>query len=302
MNVSPSLPQTLPRSVTNVADGKIFALGPSIETSRCHAWIAPNVPGWMPFQCYVLRDGGELIMLDGGFPVMRDAVHEGLTALVPGTRKRRFMMTRRELDTILNLPWIAHDFAFDSAHCGGDLSPIDFFEKIDDASIDAQIKTLMDAPFSFVKPGETYEAGSLRLEMIRASLMVLPTFWFYEATTRTLFTSDCFGIVPQTSPADPRVVRPWDDQISAARIRAFLNAKFDWLRGIDNRPLAKDLVKVFSDRAIDRVCPNLGCIIEGRAAVDHLLEQTLVALSDMTKEPWRSVLTGWNYQPAAAST
>ena len=138
--------------------------------------------------------------------------------------------------------------------------------------------------------------------MIRASLMVLPTFWFYEATTRTLFTSDCFGIVPQTSPADPRVVRPWDDQISAARIRAFLNAKFDWLRGIDNRPLAKDLVKVFSDRAIDRVCPNLGCIIEGRAAVDHLLEQTLVALSDMTKEPWRSVLTGWNYQPAAAST
>ena len=71
MNVSPSLPQTLPRSVTNVADGKIFALGPSIETSRCHAWIAPNVPGWMPFQCYVLRDGGELIMLDGGFPVMR---------------------------------------------------------------------------------------------------------------------------------------------------------------------------------------------------------------------------------------
>lgn len=300
MNMSPPVSTALPPSVTDVAEGKVFALGPSIEARRCHAWIAADVSGWMPFQCYVLRDADQLVMLDGGFPAMRDAVREGLQELVPGTRRRRFMMTRRELDTILNLPWIAHDFAFDSAHCGGDLSPIDFFEKIDDVSIDAQIKTLMDAPFSFVKPGEIYEIGSLRLEMIRASLMVLPTFWFYESTTRTLFTSDCFGIVPQATPRDPRMVRPRDVEITAERIRAFLNVKFDWLRGIDNRPLAKDLEKVFSDRPVDRICPNLGCIIEGRDAVDRVLSQTLVALAEMAKEPWRSVLTDWNYHPAPA--
>jgi hypothetical protein len=293
MNVAAAIPRTT--AISEIADGKIFALGASVAAERCHAWIAKDVRGFIPFQCYVLRDAGQLIMLDGGLPVIRDAVREGLAALVPGTRQRRFMMTRRELDTILNLPWIAHDFKFDSAHCGGDLSPIDFFERFDDASIDAQIKTLMDAPFTFIKPGETYQAGALRLEMVRASLMVLPTFWFYEAATRTLFTSDCFGIVPQAKPDAPRIVTPSDEEISAAHIRAFLGVKFDWLRGIDNRPLAKDLEKVFTDRPIDRVCPNLGCIIEGRKAVERLLEQTLVALAEMAKEPWHSVLTGWEY-------
>jgi hypothetical protein len=299
MNVTAAIPATLPRTVTDVADGKVFALGASVQAERCRAWIARDVNGWIPFQCYVLRDAGKLIMLDGGLPVIRDAVRDGLAALTPGARERRFMMTRRELDTILNLPWIVHDFEFDSAHCGGDLSPIDFFEIIDDASIDAQIRTLMEAPFTFAKPGETTEIGSLRLEMIRASLMVLPTFWFYEAATRTLFTSDCFGVVPQKAPGDPRVVTPSDDDISAERIRAFLDVKFDWLRGIDNRPLARDLEKVFSDRRIDRICPNLGCIIEGRGAVDRLLEQTLKALAGMANEPWRSVLAGWTYQPPA---
>ena len=206
-------------------------------------------------------------------------------------------MTRRELDTILNLPWIAHDFKFHTLYCGGDLSPIDFFEKMDDVSFDEQIKTLVDTPFDFLKPGPLGNIGRLDLEMLRGALMVLPTFWFYEKTTRTLFTSDCWGFVPKGSAADRPVRTPSDAELSAKKVESFLDKKFDWLACIDNSPLAADLKAVFAGRVVDRICPTSGCIIEGRAAVERLVEQTLEALSAMGKRPRKSVLAGWNFHP-----
>ena len=258
--------------------------------------------GFIPFQCYVLCDGGQFLMLDGGLPVHRDEVRAGIEALIGGSHERRFMMTRRELDTILNLPWIAHDFQFHTLYCGGDLSPIDFFEKMDDANFDAQIKTLVDTPFDFLKPGPLGKIGKLELEMLRGALMVLPTFWFYEKTTRTLFTSDCWGFLPQATSTSPRVRTPSDAEISDERIENFLGAKFDWLASINNAPLQKDLQAVFADRPVDRICPNFGCVIEGHAAVERVVEQTLRALQSMAKIPRRSPLAGWNYQAGARLT
>jgi hypothetical protein len=297
----PSGASGLPLSVTEICPGTIYALGGSLPADgRLAAWIPKDVRGFIPFQCYVLRAGGQFLMLDGGLPVHRDAVRAGIRALIGDSHERRFMMTRRELDTIMNLPWIAHDFQFDTLYCGGDLSPIDFFEKMDDANIDAQIKALVDTPFEFLKPGLVGNVGSLQLEMLRGALMVLPTFWFYEATTRTLFTSDCWGFLPQERPDSPRVRTPSDDEISAERIEKFLDMKFDWLISIDNAPLANDLKAVFTSRPVDRICPNFGCVIEGRAAVERIVEQTLLALERMAKVPRQSVLAGWNYHAESA--
>ncbi|MEA2981307.1 MAG: hypothetical protein QOF09_3130 [Alphaproteobacteria bacterium] len=301
MNIhDPSRSSGLPVSVTEICPGTIYALGGILPAdARCGAWIPQDVQGFIPFQCYVLRNAGQFLMLDGGLPIHRDEVREGIKALIGGSRERRFMMTRRELDTILNLPWIAHDFQFQKLYCGGDLSPIDFFEKMDDANIDAQIKALVDTPFEFLKPGPIGNVGTLQLEMLRGALMVLPTFWFYELTTRTLFTSDCWGFLPQATPTSPRMRAPSDAEISAERIEKFLGVKFDWLASIDNSPLAKDLKAVFADRPVDRICPNFGCVIEGRDAVERTVEQTLRALESMAKIPRQSALAGWDYQVAS---
>ncbi|MEW6451288.1 MAG: hypothetical protein AB1490_11590 [Pseudomonadota bacterium] len=287
-------------SITEICPGTIYAIGGNVRAEQCGAWIPADVKGFIPFQCYVLRDSGQFLMLDGGLPLHRDEVRRGLEVLIGGSHERRFMMTRRELDTILNLPWITHDFQFQTLYCGGDLSPIDFFEKIDDASADAQIKTLTETPFDFLKPGPAADVGKLKVEMLRGALMVLPTFWFYEATTRTLFSSDCWGFLPKTNPGDPLVRAPSDDEITAGRIEAFLNVKFDWLAAIDNSPLAADLKKVFDERPVDRICPNFGCVIEGQAAVSRLVEQTLRALEAMAKYPRQSALAGWTYESAHA--
>ena len=297
-NVNATASSALPASVTEICPGTIYAVGGSLPADeRCGAWIPSDVRGFIPFQCYVLRDGGQFLMLDGGLPVHRNEVRAGVEALIGDTHERRFMMTRRELDTILNLPWIAHDFKFHTLYCGGDLSPIDFFEKMDDVSFDEQIKTLVDTPFDFLKPGPLGNIGRLELEMLRGALMVLPTFWFYEKTTRTLFTSDCWGFVPMGSAIDCPVRTPSDAELSAKKVESFLDKKFDWLACIDNSPLAADLKAVFAGRVVERICPTSGCIIEGRAAVERLVEQTLEALSAMGKRPRKSVLAGWNFHP-----
>ena len=148
-----------------------------------------------------------------------------------------------------------------------------------------------------MKPGPLGKIGRLDLEMLRGALMVLPTFWFYEKTTRTLFTSDCWGFVPKASVADRPVRTPSSAELSSKKIESFLDKKFDWLACIDNSPLAADLKAVFSGRVVDRICPTSGCIIEGRAAVERLVEQTLEALSAMAKRPRQSVLAGWNFHP-----
>jgi hypothetical protein len=289
---------SLPASVTEVCPGTIYAVGGVLPADeRCGAWIPRDVRGFIPFQGYVLRDGGQFLMLDGGLPVHRAEVRAGVAALIGDSHERRFMMTRRELDTILNLPWLTHDFSFQMLYCGGDLSPIDFFEKMDDASFDLTIKSLVETPFDFLKPGPLGNIGRLELEMLRGALMVLPTYWFYEKTTRTLFSSDCWGFVPMASASDSRLRTPSDSELSAEQVEKFLNMKFDWLASIDNTPLAADLEAVFANRPVDRICPTSGCIIEGRTAVERLVDQTLAALKTMAKRPRRSLLTEWDYRP-----
>lgn len=284
--------QQLPRSVTEVAPG-IYSVGAMVQADRMRTWVPREVEGWLPVQCYVLRDGDKLVLIDGGLPAIKEEVSAGLAPLMEGSGERRFFMTRRELDTILNLPWIVHDFAFTSAHCGGDLSPIDFFEKIDEASADAQMTSLTEVPFTFLKPGDVTRIGSLKLEMVRASIMVLPTFWFYEESTGTLFTSDCWSFAAASRADGPRIVGVSDTDLSVEAIRASLSVKFDWLRGIDNSPIAQDLEQLFAQRDVKRICPAFGCIIEGRDAVDMVLGNTLAALAEMAAEPWRSALAGW---------
>jgi len=287
----------------------LFSLGGMLEASRLRTWIPDYVEGFIPCQCYALRDGDQLLLLDGGLPILADTIHAGLRPLVQGTRTRRFCMTRRELDTILNLPRIVHEFDITSIHCGGDLSPIDFFEAIEDgideASAAAQIASLADAPFSFLRPGDVMEVGRFRLEMLKASVMVLPTFWFYESTTRTLFCSDSWGLGAQPDERGARVLAGAGSAITASAIRDFLAVKFEWLEGIDNSPIARDLKALLADRPVDRICPNFGCVIEGPEIGATLAERTAQALAEMAAMPWRSALEGWRSsgtsgRPAAA--
>jgi hypothetical protein len=154
-------------------------------------------------------------------------------------------------------------------------------------------------PFVFQREGPIETSGGLALEMFKAPLMVLPTYWFYEATSRTLLGSDFWGFLADDGPRRQGFICTDPDRISSEAIRRFLDVKFDWLVGIDTSPLIGDLRRVFEQRTVDRICPSYGCMFEGRSVVAKLVEETIGALTAMARQPQRNLLAGWTYAGAA---
>ncbi len=279
----------MPSVVTEIVPGRLFAIGGSIPGSPHPCWMPADSDDWIPMQCYVIRSGATAVIMDTGTAVHRTEIRAGLTALLEDTSERVMLMTRREPDCSMNLPWIARDFALESVRCGGELNPLDFFDSFDDANIAAVVRAATPVEFHFVKMGETIELGDLHFQMLRPPVRVLSTSWFYERTTRTLFTSDFWGFRTCRGPSAPTVVA-LDGEPDVAGLTAFIGAKFDFLRAIDTRPMIDDLEALLARYPADRICPTYGCIIEGRGSVERLLAATTKAMRFLSTLEPRSVL------------
>lgn len=259
-------------------------------------WIARGSRGWLPFQCYAFSTDAHLILVDGGLAVHRQEIASGLAPLLQGERRRMIMTTRRDVDAIINLPWLLRAFGFERVHFGsGDLSPLDFFAVFDQANAEAQAYALASpVPVEWVEPGKVTAFGPFRFEFLRPKIRVLASNWLYEASTRTLFSSDSFGFLTRSEPIGP-LVETRAAELTTDRIVGFLNAKFDWLCGIDSSVIAHELSALLGERPIERVCPSYGCVIEGKAAVELLFSRTVEALAILSKRPKPSLFADFDW-------
>lgn len=285
-------------AITTICPDLLHAVGGWITGAPTPSWLPDGAQGWFPVQGYVLRDNDQLLLIDTGLAVHRTDIREALRVLAQGCRSRRMMITRREPDAIINLPWVVKDIGLQEVLCGGPLNPLDFFDAMDDVNADAHIKVTTGATLGRVNPGDILDVGRLRVEVLRPELKVLTTNWLFERVTGSLFTSDSFGFLSRHSPSESRIARPSADEISADRIRDYLDVKFDWLNGSESDPVIEDVTRIFEGRDIQRVCPGGGCVIEGREAVKHLLSETLAALRTMQKQPWRNALADFPWEKA----
>lgn len=286
--------------VTEVVPGLIYALGGVIPANRPISWYPPS-PSFFPVMCYALRDQGDLFLIDTGFPMHRPEIAAGMDILVEGCTDRRAATTRREPDCILNLPWLLHHYKFNAFHFGGEASftPLDFFAKMEEDVVNAELEALAGMKVSYMRPGTALEIGSLRLEPVRPNLRLLSTYWYYETTTHTLFTSDSWGGLTMRDRYDPWATTPSEDEISVDALINFFGFKFDWLYGADTSSLAEEITKL-AERRIDRICPGYGRIIEGREAVSLMLERTSKALIELGSRPPISAMTEWRQLKAAS--
>jgi hypothetical protein len=286
-------------SIVPVFEDRIFAIGGAVPADMPLSLFPRGMKGWLPLQCYALRDGNNFLLLDTGVTLFKKEIGAAIARISEGSTRRTLLLTRREHDAAVNLPWIVSDFAFHLVMAGGDLNPLDFFATMDDASAFAQLRATSGIDVKFVKAGSIVEVGLLRMEALPVVLRVLTTQWYHEHTSKTLFTSDSFGFVTTASKSGPTKISPDKHAISAAEIKKYLGAKFDWICGIDTKPLIKDLVDVVGGRDIERVCACSGAIIEGKEAVAYLFEQTVVALEELAREPRKSVMAGFDYSRIA---
>jgi hypothetical protein len=267
-------------SLHAIIPGTLFAAtGWLRAAARPISWIPPDLPGYLPVSAYALRDGAEWMVVDTGLPVHWPEIEAALAQTVRGATHRRMINTRREQDCMANLRALVTAFGITQVPYVGVLNPLDLAGMIEADEAHARIEAMAPVRAMRIEVGQIIDVGRLRLEPLRVQLRLLATNWFYEHTTRTLFTSDSFGFLTRATPDAPLVRAPGEAPIAAADIARMLSAKFDWLVGIDPAPVLADLDAIFGARQIDRICPCCGCVIEGTPAVAEALARMKDAIA-----------------------
>ena len=292
-------PGHLPPSVATVVPDAIHAVGGGVPSSVPISWIPPAGAGWMPVQCFVLRSGRSAMVLDCGLGAHTAQLAAGLDAVLAGADIPQLLVSRWEPDAMANLPWLIRTFGIAQVLSYGGINPLDFFEGFEAASARSLAEGVAGpAQLVPLSVGQVLAVGSLRIEVLATSLRLLLTNWFYEATTRSLFTADSFGFLANTANPYPFVARPSKAQLTRQILCDSLMTKFDWLAGAHCGALIADLQAIQSRYAIDRVCPTFGGIIEGREAVSHMMKSAVSALKELSGKSRTNALAGFDWQRA----
>ena len=277
----------------------LYAVGGGLPDTLPVSWLTEGRTGWTPVQCYVFRSEGDVMVLDSGIGAHRRIVAEGLSPLLQDASRRRVLIGRWEPDAMVNLPLLVEAFGIREILSYGGLNPLDFFEGFE-AAVAQSIAEHAAGPAGLVPigPGEIIEVGRLRIEVLPPSLRLLLTTWYYESTTRSLFTADAFGFLTNPDGPSPCLARPGPAQLSPEILRRSLVTKFDWLVGAHSEPLTSDLARLRDQYVIDRICPSFGAVIEGRGAVTALLDAAIAALGILARERPLDALAGFDWQRA----
>ena len=129
--------------------------------------------------------------------------------------------------------------------------------------------------------GEVPVSDERSLEVVAVPLKVLPTVWYYDSVTRTMFCSDSFSDETAVTP-DMRVISSVDERdILVGRARRHFSGKFDWLLRSELSSVIADLEGIFGRYDIEILAPTRGAVIQGRSAVEAKLNALLTALSGL---------------------
>ncbi len=271
-------------AVRTLFQNSVFAVAGVVPTSRPTSWIGPGLTGVLAVPCYVLVSEGAALVVDTGLAVHWGTIRDGLDAILAGIPNRALIMTRREPDAISNLPAIVERYALQTVYCGGVISPLNFFESVDSASMAQHIRCIAKSGVEWLQPSDIVGTGQLRVEVLPTTLRVLPKNHLYESRSHTLFASDTWGLLPQSQAGPLEVVRTDCSSLSLLAIAAYLRHRFEWLVGIDTGPMQEELTRLLATYRIDRICSSYGCIIEGAALVASVVQRTIDALDILAGE------------------
>jgi len=289
---------TQPLVIAELSPGiSLHAVGGVVAVPNRIGWMPTQPAGWLPVQAYLFRAPERSLLLDTGVTVHRPALAQALERLLPAATPLDCLLSRWEPDAIINLPWLIERFGLRSVHSVGELNPIDFFSSFDEATTHAQAAvSSRGAKLVSVAPQDVVRVGPFEIEVLRTSLRLLVTNWFYERTTRTLFTTDSFGLLVNSR--EPALFKASRGEISVPEMIDYLALKFEWLAGADTAGLIADLRQLRASRPIDRICPMSGGIIEGATLASQVMDATESALRELATRPQRHSFAGFNWKLA----
>jgi hypothetical protein len=256
---------------------RLYVLGDSVTTDGRVSWAPEAHDVYQPQNCFVLTDGDASLVVDPGPAIVQASVLAGLDAIPASDVAPIIFLTRYQLDGIGNLGPVAERLSPSAVYSGGVINPFDSFDQVGAAQGGDLALT-----FSRISPGEPVIYGDSTFEVLAPMLRLLATYWGYDRTTGTLFTSDSFTHAVVTDRADrPVVDAPELDRSTVDDVRAHVVATFEWLQGANTAPIIEWLQKLFDERDVRTIAPDRGCVLNGAEIVNRHLDLMIAALRDL---------------------
>ncbi|UFN50097.1 hypothetical protein LPC08_05555 [Roseomonas sp. OT10] len=271
-----------------IAEG-LHLLGGNVAIDERLSWYPAAEAGrHLPFNSYLLADAGSLLLLEGGVPAVFPAIAVQLGGLAcAGQGPTRLAVTRNEPDCVANIPDLVRLTGLRTVHSPGLLDTLQFFtadtEALREGSFLDTATELQMLDFGVacarVAPGDTVPVSAhRRLEAIQAPLRVLPTVWYYERVSRTLFCSDSFSDETAATPGQRLLAGVAPHDALVARCLENFALKFDWLARSRLAPIIDQVEAIFDRHDIEVLAPSRGLVIRGAAAVRAKQSAMLEAL------------------------
>ncbi|MBX5210521.1 hypothetical protein [Rhizobium sp. NZLR11] len=242
-----------------IVAGKLYALGATVSQNGDIHWVAKGRKGDAALNAYLLTEGKEGLLVDTNYPIIEDALIGQLKTF--GLNDLKIVFTRAvEFDSMANADVIVDQFPVSeiwSHFAASDWVYLRTEEPLPVPNYESKM---------FGADGEVALSGGRVLETINAKLKLLNAAWLYDATSRTLFTSDAFSHVMAPKPG-VRVVTEETDSTTADDVTEHLRTKFKWIEGADTEPLREFVQQTFEKYDIEHIAPTIGCAISGRNLV-----------------------------------
>lgn len=258
----------------------VRALGALLPIDGRLSWIAENVQGFAPLHSYLIDTEGGPILLDTGAPMHEAQLFAQLDCHLPPDEELTLVLSRIvEFDSFGNAGTVLERYPVTRVYSQFPVMEWVYYRHVQDGK--ARTATPSWTPLAGGLELRAARGDAIVLEAIDAPVRLLATWWFYEPSTRVLFTSDSFGHVHQAGPDDAACVGFEDDTTTYEQVRDHLLAKFDWVALADTEPIREQLQAIFENRQIEAIAPSYGRPIVGAVAVERhyeLMQRTLAEL------------------------
>lgn len=245
----------------------VLRLGTRVPTGGTVSWTPVEEGGALPLNVYVVRGAESALVIDTGPAVLYPELAEQIDAACAG-RAMHVLVTRNDPEAMGGVgELLPHHGVRTFYYYGGG----SILEWVWDSVAGPGASGDLFARVPIASPPVIELPGLGPIDVIHPPLAVLSTVWLYHRASGALFTSDAFGYLRPDTPADAGVVDDVGD-VDAARARAYVAARFDWIERINNTRLVDELRAVLDPLDITVLAPSHGVVVSGRGAVRRYLD------------------------------
>ena len=233
----------------------VFALSNLVDLRRPVSWVPAGARGFDPSNCYLLLAAGEAQLVDTGLRAHAASLVGQIAEVIAADVPLHVALTRVEPDCLGGLLQVAERFRVVSVASQSNVIPFDYIGPFSGRFPGVEI-------VNGLHPGDALTAGGRRLLVVEPAVRTLPTLWYHDEATGTLFSSDFFS---EQRIEDETAWR--SSPVSVAATRRHLLAKFDWLEMADTSQAVGRLDSVFERLEVTGLAPGHGLWTTGTEAV-----------------------------------